>query len=1523
MTPATRSIAFIDSRVADYQTLIDGLSDPMDVYLLDSDSDGLSQIAAYLKGQAGYDALHIVSHGSEGTLFLGNSVIDGANLADYQSQLQSIGNSMTETGDILLYGCNVAQGTNGQAFIDQIARYAGADVAASNNLTGAARLGGDWVLEQTKGYVEADALHISDYAATLIAGPSLVGQTQTVADAGTYIEIGTLFAILSYGDGSLGAFSGQSVSTTYSNLTDEGFDDNYRGFLENNLQLGKRWQLLTDSTSSTNNDAKWKSAWDKALEDWHGTAESVKGDYYADHATINYADFTFGGLYNAFISTTDIGIGGQYMSPSQYSSWVNYTNPDRITLTNPFGTDWTKPVTTNWWIGDSNALVAKSADGTLVLAFRGTDEFDNSADGGQTHIGDGQFLHYEAFRPLIEAAYAYANDSANGVKHIVVSGHSLGASMVDVFTLVDAGRFAAITASDLTIVSIASPGLDPNVITDGPSGYGYSDRYDQGLATVSSNFGVASLTLEPTTRMSKFYHGFSHDKDRVYHAELDESVLLEGAGGVLTGDFTPNTPIEGNSNFGATTLNLPSISNFDVTYSNNYGWQSTYKAHGFGADHNGQIYWRDIHALYSSELYSHYSDQNLIFGRGQFATLQDWFQAKTLPGQLSDQGQIALDGTDQADFIFGLEGNDLLRGLAADDLLDGGAGNDTLDGGADNDILCAGIGFDSVDGGLGTDTLIITRDLSGPLVGGATYEINGSALNSGSSFASLVAAFDSAITTYVINFSSIGKTTATNIENYIVNLTGTYDNDLLVYQNGTRYDGSLGTDTFYANWGINTTGVSWANDPNSQQTVNGISIAGVERLLLTTGTGADYISNTTVTTNDFIQTGRGNDEVHAGAGDDEVYGWEDDDTLFGDAGRDTLNGGIGNDHLFDGGDNNDDIDHLYGDAGNDTLISSGGNDYMSGGTGSDTYSYESTNNYLAIVSDLGDGNDLLRIKAPDADFTKTRFVVSGDNLFIDAFTTAGSLIRSAVISDMAHAAGQIETLEIDLGTGANAASGRYNLVTAWNAAKAGDDTGGAAYLGSFIGGIYTGDGADNVIGTIGDDWIHGRGGNDTINGLSGSDHIFGDEGNDTITITNGTVDGGAGNDTCNITSIAPSGDSGYTVWRASTTVGLVPNGDIYYLSTYAQVSAALSAGTTFILWTGLDAYYGTWVTQYSLTDVENWNILEGSSSNDLLFVRGSGTTYNGAGGTDTLYADWSAKTGAVAWTNTGAAFTYDGVTISNVERLLLKTGSGNDNINNTASITNDYIDTGAGNDTLDGGAGNDTLNGGSGDDQAVYVGNRTNYSIARVSGGFSVTDMAGNEGVDTIVGIEALVFAEGKYTLDADGNLTLSNNAAPTGSVTISGTATQGSTLTAANTLADADGLGTIAYQWNVDGSVIAGATGSLFVLTQSQVGKAITVTASYTDGHGTLESVASGATGLVTGVSVNTPPHRLGHYQRHAHPGPDAHGKQQPGRRRRPGHHHLPVAGRWQHHRRGDRQYPGARRSPGRQSPLCHRQLP
>ncbi|MFM6409922.1 MAG: hypothetical protein ACKPGT_36795, partial [Microcystis sp.] len=98
-------------------------------------------------------------------------------------------------------------------------------------------------------------------------------------------------------------------------------------------------------------------------------------------------------------------------------------------------------------------------------------------------------------------------------------------------------------------------------------------------------------------------------------------------------------------------------------------------------------------------------------------------------------------------------------------------------------------------------------------------------------------------------------------------------------------------------------------------------------------------------------------------------------------------------------------------------------------------------------------------------------------------------------------------------------------------------------------------------------------------------------------------------------------------------------------------------------------------------------------------------------------------------------------------------------------------------------------------------------------------------------------------------------NDAPTGNVTISGTVTEDQTLTATNTLADADGLGTLNYQWQqsfngANWTNINGATNSSLTLSDAQVGQFVRVQVSYTDGYGTLETVNSSATGAVTNVN-------------------------------------------------------------------------
>lgn len=89
-------------------------------------------------------------------------------------------------------------------------------------------------------------------------------------------------------------------------------------------------------------------------------------------------------------------------------------------------------------------------------------------------------------------------------------------------------------------------------------------------------------------------------------------------------------------------------------------------------------------------------------------------------------------------------------------------------------------------------------------------------------------------------------------------------------------------------------------------------------------------------------------------------------------------------------------------------------------------------------------------------------------------------------------------------------------------------------------------------------------------------------------------------------------------------------------------------------------------------------------------------------------------------------------------------------------------------------------------------------------------------------------------------------NDLPVGSVTVTGNSVVGQTLSAANTLTDADGMGTIQYHWYAEGVAIVDAIQSTYTLTNNEIGKTITVQASYTDAQGTFESLYSSATASV-----------------------------------------------------------------------------
>ena len=176
----TLQLVVIDPSVREYAAWSDSLNlQRVDILVLDPLSDGLLQIASYLNAETRYEAIHLVSHGAAGLLRLGQNTLSLAHMATEAGLLTQIGAALTEDGDILIYGCDVASGEKGKQFIDELATWTGADVSASLDTSGPL----DGELEASTGQIEAISLDLGLLATTLAANTAPVLTSQALSMA--------------------------------------------------------------------------------------------------------------------------------------------------------------------------------------------------------------------------------------------------------------------------------------------------------------------------------------------------------------------------------------------------------------------------------------------------------------------------------------------------------------------------------------------------------------------------------------------------------------------------------------------------------------------------------------------------------------------------------------------------------------------------------------------------------------------------------------------------------------------------------------------------------------------------------------------------------------------------------------------------------------------------------------------------------------------------------------------------------------------------------------------------------------------------------------------------------------------------------------------------------------------------------------------------------------------------------------------------------------------------------------------
>ena len=134
----SRAIAFIDSRIANCENLVQQAAPEVRVIVLGMFANGVEAITQTLNSSF-CRQVYIVASGKPGCLYLGKSELSHSTLIRYQSQLQSWFEHTNvsdefEPSQLHLCGCNVAAGDVGAEFLIKLNAIAGAEISASKNV---------------------------------------------------------------------------------------------------------------------------------------------------------------------------------------------------------------------------------------------------------------------------------------------------------------------------------------------------------------------------------------------------------------------------------------------------------------------------------------------------------------------------------------------------------------------------------------------------------------------------------------------------------------------------------------------------------------------------------------------------------------------------------------------------------------------------------------------------------------------------------------------------------------------------------------------------------------------------------------------------------------------------------------------------------------------------------------------------------------------------------------------------------------------------------------------------------------------------------------------------------------------------------------------------------------------------------------------------------------------------------------------------------------------------------------------
>ena len=346
-----------------------------------------------------------------------------------------------------------------------------------------------------------------------------------------------------------------------------------------------------------------------------------------------------------------------------------------------------------------------------------------------------------------------------------------------------------------------------------------------------------------------------------------------------------------------------------------------------------------------------------------------------------------IQGGDNGNSLYGLDGADTLVGGAGNDLLDGGTGADSMVGGAGNDRYIVDNAGDHVveapNGGTDVVLASVSSYALSDNVEQLTFTGHGAFTGWGNAGNNLIS----------------GSTDGPN------NLYGGDGNDWLVGGSGNDFlDGGSGTDVMVGGAGDDTYVVDQSGDRVTENPQGGTD---------TVISTADYVLSANVENlclNGSAVYGTGNNLDNMIVGDDQ------DNVLTGGVGRDNLVGGAGND-LLDGGTGDDALtggsgnDRLLGGAGNDQLIGGDGDDIIQGGAGRDiVWGGAGADRFVFQPGDFATAPNSTTPSVLWADVIADFSSAEGDRLDLSALegtVTGGHRLHFVGTANFSHNAGEI------------------------------------------------------------------------------------------------------------------------------------------------------------------------------------------------------------------------------------------------------------------------------------------------------------------------------------------------------------------------------------------------------------------------------------------------------------------------------------------------------------------------------------